>query len=397
VLGGQKKAGAKTGAKFSVDLEKLLQINKLSGHTRNILRSDAPQVYADKYTVDLTPAGPPPGPADSTTGSSRRRPHREHHREERHAEEVDANAVRRNHSAHRAASLLKYGLPQHLIDQGDELLPLRVGLLVEVMKRGEQGWFYGTTIFDPDDPNDKNGMIGQSGWFESVCTVKAPRSLVQRFNSSLGHYEDSELNPPETWTDVENMTDVVRLIPVSLEAPEVQPLLKEWQTTMNGKKMAGCYPVRGRIHKIDRIQNKPLWQSYAVKRIQIRNRDNDPNAKPHPNFSLVKHNAWHGTTEEIVGKIIQQGFNRSFCGRNMCRYGKGAECWWFSCSNDSILAVLRGWLWNRKTVRCIDAVPLYSKRLCRCDVIEEELRHCWREVQMGGFSSQCIHRLVLTC
>eukprot|EP00037_Helgoeca_nana_P030463 m.376491 g.376491 ORF g.376491 m.376491 type:complete len:1539 (-) comp28194_c0_seq1:146-4762(-) len=323
VLGGQKKAGAQTGAKFSVDLEKLLQINKLSGHTRNILRSDAPQVYADKYTVDLTPAGPPPGPADSTTGSSRRRPHREHHREERHAEEVDANTVRRNHSAHRAASLLKYGLPQHLIDQGDELLPLRVGLLVEVMKRGEQGWFYGTTIFDPDDPNDKNGVIGQSGWFESVCTVKAPRSLVQRFNSSLGHYEDSELNPPETWTDVENMTDVVRLIPVSLEAPEVQPLLKEWQTTMNGKKMAGCYPVRGRIHKIDRIQNKPLWQSYAVKRIQIRNRDNDPNAKPHPNFSLVKHNAWHGTTEEIVGKIIQQGFNRSFCGRNMCRYGKG--------------------------------------------------------------------------
>ena len=32
---------------------------------------------------------------------------------------------------------------------------------------------------------------------------------------------------------------------------------------------------------------------------------------------------FHGTEEGTVDKIIQQGFNRSFCGKNMTKYGKG--------------------------------------------------------------------------
>lgn len=32
---------------------------------------------------------------------------------------------------------------------------------------------------------------------------------------------------------------------------------------------------------------------------------------------------FHGTHEDVVQKIVQQGFNRSFCGRNATMYGKG--------------------------------------------------------------------------
>ena len=35
-------------------------------------------------------------------------------------------------------------------------------------------------------------------------------------------------------------------------------------------------------------------------------------------------NPFHGTEEGIVPKIIEQGFNRSFCGRNATFFGKGA-------------------------------------------------------------------------
>lgn len=32
---------------------------------------------------------------------------------------------------------------------------------------------------------------------------------------------------------------------------------------------------------------------------------------------------WHGTNSEGMDKIMQQGFNRSFCGKNATMYGKG--------------------------------------------------------------------------
>jgi Poly(ADP-ribose) polymerase catalytic domain len=32
---------------------------------------------------------------------------------------------------------------------------------------------------------------------------------------------------------------------------------------------------------------------------------------------------WHGTNVEVMEKIMQQGFNRSFCGKNATMYGKG--------------------------------------------------------------------------
>merc|ERR1711904_320074 len=61
-----------------------------------------------------------------------------------------------------------------------------------------------------------------------------------------------------------------------------------------------------------------MWQSYAVKRQTIMSRDQGTSAS-----RLERRWLFHGTNLEVLDKIVQQGFNRSFCGKNATMYGKG--------------------------------------------------------------------------
>lgn len=74
------------------------------------------------------------------------------------------------------------------------------------------------------------------------------------------------------------------------------------------------------VVKVERIQNMSLWQSFAVKRQTVLQREKDSKraAEQYERVWL-----FHGTIPDNVPKILQQGFNRSFCGRNACMYGKG--------------------------------------------------------------------------
>lgn len=76
-------------------------------------------------------------------------------------------------------------------------------------------------------------------------------------------------------------------------------------------------PSNVKVEQVYRIQNMALWQSYAVKRQTMQASSEEPEQVEI---------AWlfHGTREDIAPKIIQQGFNRSFCGYNATWYGKGA-------------------------------------------------------------------------
>ncbi|XP_062616540.1 protein mono-ADP-ribosyltransferase PARP15-like [Saccostrea cucullata] len=67
------------------------------------------------------------------------------------------------------------------------------------------------------------------------------------------------------------------------------------------------------IVEIRRVQNPYLYQQYAAKRkeIQVKN-------KKDPEQWL-----WHGTYPETVDKVINNGFNRSYCGRHGTSYGAG--------------------------------------------------------------------------
>ncbi|KAH9499181.1 hypothetical protein Btru_004357 [Bulinus truncatus] len=69
------------------------------------------------------------------------------------------------------------------------------------------------------------------------------------------------------------------------------------------------------IKKILRIQNKTLYQQYAVKKRDLLNQ----NPKGHQNELQL----FHGTAHTAVPQINMNGFNRSYCGVNGTMYGKG--------------------------------------------------------------------------
>lgn len=73
-----------------------------------------------------------------------------------------------------------------------------------------------------------------------------------------------------------------------------------------------------------------MWQSYVVKRQTICYRENEmkdgnasEDAQRRAQQRAERRWLWHGTNVEVMEKIMQQGFNRSFCGKNATMYGKG--------------------------------------------------------------------------
>ena len=77
-----------------------------------------------------------------------------------------------------------------------------------------------------------------------------------------------------------------------------------------------------RIVSIERVQNVSLWQDYDVKLKNIVSREKEQDeSRPQSRFERVW--LFHGCRPDVVPKIVAQGFNRSFCGRNATVYGKG--------------------------------------------------------------------------
>ncbi|XP_060594497.1 protein mono-ADP-ribosyltransferase PARP14-like [Ruditapes philippinarum] len=69
------------------------------------------------------------------------------------------------------------------------------------------------------------------------------------------------------------------------------------------------------VLKIQKIQNKTLWEQYQSKRNQLEARN-----KPETQNERM---LWHGTKAEAVDSINIHGFNRSFCGQNAVAFGYG--------------------------------------------------------------------------
>ena len=83
----------------------------------------------------------------------------------------------------------------------------------------------------------------------------------------------------------------VQLVPGS---SEYQDVLRKMQATVGGL----------HVHKIERIQNPHLYQSYMVRK-QKMDKDNGGNNE---------RQLFHGTDGKNISHINTQGFNRSFCG-----------------------------------------------------------------------------------
>merc|ERR1711988_496122 len=100
----------------------------------------------------------------------------------------------------------------------------------------------------------------------------------------------------------------VKRFPLS-DGPEKQQVVHAFMATL---------PANLQVVMVERVQNLSMWQSYAVKRQTILARERAENSSRFERAWL-----FHGTNAEVIPKIIQQGFNRSFCGKNATAYGKG--------------------------------------------------------------------------
>lgn len=108
---------------------------------------------------------------------------------------------------------------------------------------------------------------------------------------------------PTHWTLLPPPDMDVNRIDVAPSSKEYKDVERMFQTTAK----------EFRILKIERIQNRSLYQSYMARKHKM---DNDAKGSN-------ERRLFHGTDGQNVNKILSQGFNRSLCGVHGTRYGRG--------------------------------------------------------------------------
>lgn len=219
-------------------------------------------------------------------------------------------------------------------DKAENLLPLYEGLVIQVSKSNETDeWLFGNVLYDPmllDAQKNTNAATSSdglnsmlchalherptSGWLPKAATEHANASDMRHLLDTLGGAGAEDLRPPITWDESH---DGLVLLPEATN---------EYQAVTNYFLKALYNHSDGvEIVRIERIQNIPLWQSYAVKKQTMKTR-----VKEHPEHlvnnsdpNIERQWLFHGTTKDIAPKIVRQGFNRAFAGRNAVVYGKG--------------------------------------------------------------------------
>ena len=164
----------------------------------------------------------------------------------------------------------------------------------------------------------------------AASEADALKKELAAIKAARGHRR-ATLDPPETWgqcglngqcglpLSVPQPTQRVRLLSTSAEYQVAANAFLE--TLVPGVPRSLYGGARITIVSVERIQNADLWKGYQVKRQSVLSREGSHWQKPESRF--VKAWLFHGTDEQTAPKIIEQGFNRSFCGKNATRLGKG--------------------------------------------------------------------------
>jgi Poly(ADP-ribose) polymerase catalytic domain/WWE domain len=221
-------------------------------------------------------------------------------------------------------------LPDDLkIASNESLLPTITGQIIQVSKyHNNNSWLYGHVLYDPVLEDAQNNNLKShamnkwlaeamhsrptSGWFPKMVTKEPDNDTMQKLTKKFSKNGAAFLERPKTWTNDPNDLRVV----VDKGGEECEEVVRYFKQTMR-------HPVR--IVLVERIQNLPLWQTYAVKKetVQIRH-DGDIHNRIHNKTQDIERKwLFHGTTRDIVPKIERQGFNRAFAGRNAVAYGRG--------------------------------------------------------------------------
>uniref|UniRef100_A0A8B8E811 Poly [ADP-ribose] polymerase n=1 Tax=Crassostrea virginica TaxID=6565 RepID=A0A8B8E811_CRAVI len=124
---------------------------------------------------------------------------------------------------------------------------------------------------------------------------------IQRLDK--GERGSSSVGLPSKWKPMKSDQTMME-VTLRQGDKEYNDVLSHFQTSAGGSV---------KVSEIRRVQNPSLYQQYAAKRKEISLR----NGKDPEKW------LWHGTHPDTVNKIINNGFNRSYCGRNGTSYGAG--------------------------------------------------------------------------
>jgi len=176
----------------------------------------------------------------------------------------------------------------------------------QVHKKRPDGYWHGAVIFG--DSAQARNDLDSAGWFPGVHLTKASSSLVAKFQQSIGGAAGADaLEVPKEWAKQDDEIHAAMCY-VALDSAEAQPLIAKFMSTLSA--------APPKIISLHRVQNKAMWQSYAVKKITMMSRADACDSWERPIL-------FHGTDTATAVKIIQQGFNRNFAGLNATFFGKG--------------------------------------------------------------------------
>ncbi|XP_033757570.1 protein mono-ADP-ribosyltransferase PARP14-like [Pecten maximus] len=173
--------------------------------------------------------------------------------------------------------------------------------------------------------NDSSGVTYIIDFQKMEEYVKdSPHKRFKVERRDLGQHSTVGIRLPSTWSSMGK--DGYQLVNLSSSDTEYKDTAKAFRASagQSSGQQAGMHqflmqgflaPQYGshQIIKIQRIQNKSLYQQYSAKKQELFTRN-----KKDPEKWL-----WHGTSPDTVKKIAMKGFDRSYCGKNATAYGSG--------------------------------------------------------------------------
>ena len=364
------------GLTYRVDCTRMVQINAKTGYERLVLRvetdlEDGPVVNE----ADLSDAG---GIVEFTNVSIDTFTDRD----------GPGTAVTFNAARLDAREVTEDDMPQFpfdLIEAKEPMLLLQKGQLVQVQKKRDDGWSYGYVVWEPakladtkkDDRlskraariypmmegveeskneygqeespeaqapvkftnmNDREEELGgeTAGWFPSVFVRPPQLTELKEMQDAMGGAEAAEnaLAVPRHWSAASKngKTTAVKKVKLQQGSTEYDEVQESFLSTMGSRNV--------RIKSVERIENVILWQSYAAKKSAMILRAKNEGLTKAQYDKYEKKKMFHGTSADTIPKIAQQGFNRSFCGRNATAFGKGV---YFALTSNYSNSYAEGW------------------------------------------------------
>ena len=123
---------------------------------------------------------------------------------------------------------------------------------------------------------------------------------------------------PANWTPLREH-ELVLQIELQPGDPEFEKIKTLFEAEKKKQVDTAKFLQNRTLMKVFRLQNPTLYRQYVLSKEKFARKYYD---KPDVVKNLER-TLFHGTSEDTVSKINSEGFDRSFCGKNMTLFGKG--------------------------------------------------------------------------